>query len=170
MTNSLPGMLVIGGANLDINGTALSQLIAGESNPGTVKSYAGGVGRNIAENLARLGFICHLISAIGTDSGHRPILESCQKVGINTDDFLLCPDFSTGTYLALHNQNGALQAGVADIAIIDQLTPEALQTRQTALNAHEHFVLDGNLNAATLDWLVDQYPDKTLYVDAVSPA
>ncbi len=170
MTDSLPGILVIGGANLDVTGTTMSRLVAGQSNPGTVKSYAGGVGRNIAENLARLGFTCHFISAIGTDPGHRLILESCQQVGVNVDDLLVCPDFSTGTYLAIHNQHGALQAGVVDMAIIDQLTPETLQGRQTALNAHEHLVLDGNLSATTLNWIVDQYPGKTLYVDAVSPA
>ena len=170
MTDSLPSMLVIGGANLDMSGTTFSHLVAGESNPGIVKSYAGGVGRNIAENLARLGFACHFISAIGTDPGHRLILESCQQVGINTDDLVVCPDFSTGTYLAIHDQNGALQASVVDMAIIDQLTPEVLQTRQAVLKVHEHLVLDGNLNTVTLSWIVDQYPGKTLYVDAVSPA
>ncbi len=170
MTHSLPKMLVIGGANLDMTGTSLEKLVAGESNPGIVKSYAGGVGRNIAENLARLGFPCHFISAIGADPGHRLILESCHAVGINTEDLLVCPDYSTGTYLAIHNHNGAVQAGLVDMAIINQLTPEVLQSRQAALDTHEHLILDGNLNSDTLNWIVDRYPAKTLYIDAVSPA
>ena len=42
-------VLVIGGANMDIQGFPQKQLISGDSNPGTVKVSCGGVGRNIAE-------------------------------------------------------------------------------------------------------------------------
>lgn len=47
--------VVIGGANMDILGTPGQALTPGSSTPGTVSYSPGGVGRNIAENLARLG-------------------------------------------------------------------------------------------------------------------
>ena len=43
---------VIGGANADIIATSFKAFVPGDSNPGTVRLTAGGVGRNIAHNLA----------------------------------------------------------------------------------------------------------------------
>jgi pseudouridine kinase len=48
-------VIVIGGANVDIKGRSSGAFIGGTSNPGDVMVSVGGVGRNIAENLARLG-------------------------------------------------------------------------------------------------------------------
>ena len=46
---------VVGGANMDIGGFPSAALVPGDSNPGQVRMSVGGVGRNIAENAARLG-------------------------------------------------------------------------------------------------------------------
>ena len=56
-------VVVIGGAGIDINGFPSGKLIQKSSNPGRVKLSLGGVGRNIAENLARLGLNVKLLSA-----------------------------------------------------------------------------------------------------------
>ena len=67
-------IIVIGGANIDVKAKADGVLIAGSSNPGTVSIGPGGVGRNIAHNLARLGVKVGLITAIGSDSYGRDIV------------------------------------------------------------------------------------------------
>ena len=46
---------VIGGANVDITASSASAFQIGDSNPGSVHVSWGGVGRNIAHNLALLG-------------------------------------------------------------------------------------------------------------------
>ena len=48
-------VLVIGAAGLDTKGHAHGSLRTGTSNPGTIRISFGGVARNVAENLARLG-------------------------------------------------------------------------------------------------------------------
>ena len=48
-------VLVIGASSLDVKGRTLEPLVPGTSNQGDIRSSRGGVGRNIAENLARLG-------------------------------------------------------------------------------------------------------------------
>ena len=45
--------VVIGGANVDNMGIADHPLRPQDSNPGTIRTMLGGVGRNLAENLAR---------------------------------------------------------------------------------------------------------------------
>ena len=47
---------VIGGANADIIATSFGVFVPNDSNPGSVRLTAGGVGRNIAHNLALLGY------------------------------------------------------------------------------------------------------------------
>ena len=58
---------VIGGSNMDIQGFPSSKLIYQDSNVGEVKISLGGVGRNIAENLVRMGAHTKLISVVGDD-------------------------------------------------------------------------------------------------------
>jgi len=61
-------VVVIGGINVDIKSRVDAPLVMATSNPGTTTVTAGGVGRNIAESLARLGVRTSLISAVGDDA------------------------------------------------------------------------------------------------------
>ena len=75
--------VVIGGANVDIMGIADHPLRPQDSNPGTIRTMLGGVGRNLAENLARLGENVSLVSVVGDDSFGRWILEQGQACGVD---------------------------------------------------------------------------------------
>ncbi len=75
---------VIGGANMDICGRAKIPLSGSDSTPSDIFSGFGGVGRNIAENLARLGTKCHLVTAVGRDMWGEKILEHCRELAIDT--------------------------------------------------------------------------------------
>ena len=59
--------VVVGAINMDIRGMADIHYPQAASNPGSIHCSAGGVGRNIAHNLALLGRDVHLISAVGSD-------------------------------------------------------------------------------------------------------
>ena len=59
-------VVVVGGANVDIQGQVLRAFIPGDSNPGRIVRACGGVGRNIAENCARLGMPTWFIAASAT--------------------------------------------------------------------------------------------------------
>ena len=58
---------VIGSANMDIGGYSHGPLTAGDSNPGRVRLSVGGVGCNIARNLALLGAKVRFCTALGGD-------------------------------------------------------------------------------------------------------
>jgi pseudouridine kinase len=162
--------LVIGGANMDIIGSSQNTLLAGDSNPGQVKSAAGGVGRNISDNLARLGNPTSLMTLVGDDIGRTVIQNSCEKAGIDLSNILIDKNHSTGTYLAVNNEHGDLSVAVADMSIIDQLTPALLErNKQALLNAHE-IVIEANLPVESIQWIADNIKDKPLHADAVSVA
>ena len=168
MTTTTERVLVIGGANVDMSGTCQGRLIPGDSNPGIVSSGAGGVGRNIADNLARLGLSSTLLSVFGNDVGRTIIEKSCQSAGVDTSPSLVIDGAATGTYLAIHNQLGALLAAISDMTITESLTPDRLKERLPIIQSFPTLVLDANLPQASLEWLVEHSQNQTLMVDAVS--
>ena len=58
-------MLVLGAAGLDVVGHLESELKPATSNPARIRRSHGGVARNVAENLARLGQPVRLITVVG---------------------------------------------------------------------------------------------------------
>lgn len=162
--------VVIGGANLDLSGRSINAIKPGDSNPGIVDSAAGGVGRNIAENLARLGNDTALVSMVGDDVGKKLVLERCQSAGIDTSGIIVNPNHSTGTYLAITDNKGNLNVAIADMAIYDDFTPEALQDKMAFIEQADELIVEANLPQQTLSWLCDTFADKAIHADAVSTA
>ena len=66
IVRTAPYAVVVGGVNMDIGGTPLAPLVRQDSNPGRVRMSLGGVGRNIAHNMALLGLDVRMITALGT--------------------------------------------------------------------------------------------------------
>lgn len=147
-----PRVLVIGGANLDLKAQTDSAHIPATSNPGRLSSSAGGVGRNVAENLARLGTRVELVAAIGSDPFGAQLREATAAAGVVLDR-LVMSSAASGTYLAVLDDHGDLVTGVADMTATDQLSPADLRLDQ-GLQA-ELLVLDCNLPVAVLETLLD---------------
>ena len=58
-------VLLVGGLNVDTLARTSAPPVAGTSNPGTTTRAAGGVARNVADNLRRLGDECTFVGAVG---------------------------------------------------------------------------------------------------------
>jgi pseudouridine kinase len=132
---------------VDVKARTAAPLVTATSNPGTVVRTPGGVGRNIAENLARLGSRVALVSVVGSDPDGDWLLEETATAGVDISAVLR--GGRTGRYVALLDADGDLVAGIADMAATDDLGPEVLDhdlIRSAAL-----VVVDGNLPATTVD-------------------
>ena len=164
-----PYIAVVGGVNIDIGGRSDAPLVAGDSNPGRIRSSLGGVGRNIAHNLALLGAKVRLITALGADDGAKRIEASCADLGIDLTDSLYVPDGATSTYLFLADSNGDMALAMNDMAIYEHLTPAFLETKLAALNAAALVVLDTNLGAESIRYL-GEHCTVPLFADPVSAA
>ena len=160
---------VVGGANIDIGGRSFAPLRAGDSNPGVIRSALGGVGRNIAHNLALLGAQVKLVTALGGDDGGRRIGESCRALGIDLSASLRVPDAATGTYLYIDGPDGDMALAMNDMAVFDRLTPEFLASVLPVLNAAALVVVDANLSADCIGFLA-RHCTAPLYGDPVSAA
>lgn len=143
-------VVVIGAAGMDVIGKLAGPLAAGTSNPGRLRMSAGGVARNVAENLARLGIQTELITAVGDDASGRQLLEQAAAAGIGVRHCVRVPDGRTGAYLALLDEHGMLHAGVDDMRVIEGLTPERLGEAEPRIAEASAVFLDANLSEASL--------------------
>lgn len=148
----MPRVIVIGGANVDIKGRSDGAVIAGTSNPGRVTVSAGGVGRNIAENLARLGIDTALVTALGDDFNGQLLRQACAAAQVDLS-MALTSTAPTGSYLALLDEEGELVTAINDMRATDTLTVEYLARQAHELAAADLLVADCNLSALCLDWL-----------------
>ncbi len=160
---------VVGGVNIDVGGRGFAALAAGDSNPGVIRSSLGGVGRNIAHNLALLGAEVTLVTALGGDDGARRVRESCAALGVDLSHARTVPEETTGSYLFLCGPDGDMAMAVSDMAIYERLTPDWLETVLPVLDGAALTVLDANLPAASLAFLAERCASP-LFADPVSAA
>lgn len=144
-----PGVVIIGGANMDIKARSGAPAVPATSNPGRSTMNAGGVGRNIAENLARLGTRTHLVAAIGRDSLGDTLFGWTSDAGVLLDDTIRT-DTPTGTYTAVLDADGELLIGIADMLATEALTPAQVDAARNTIAAADILVLDGNLSGQTI--------------------
>lgn len=149
----MPRVVVIGGANVDVKGRSAAPVIAGTSNPGSVVTAVGGVGRNIADNLARLGVDVALIAAIGDDANGRFIATETAKAGVDVSCLETVPAPS-GIYLAMLDERGELLGAINDMHCVDLLSVAVLERHKVQLLTAELIVADCNLPVSCLAWLV----------------
>ena len=139
---------VLGGMNMDITGAPHASLCPGDSNPGTVRMTPGGVGRNIAENLARMGFQVELMAPLGNDGFATLLRQACLQDGIGLS---LAPSLpmASSVYLCLMDGRGDMYAAVNDMALCESLSVGQLPL--DALPAFDGVVLDANLPGPVLE-------------------
>jgi pseudouridine kinase len=143
-------VLVIGTSCLDIKGSPSRNLQQGVSVQGRIRASVGGVGRNIAENLARLGVPTVLLSAVGEDrSGHR-IMTQAFEVGVDIQHVKVEQGMETGAYIALLNQDGSLAYGLDDTRIAHAITPQYIYNNRSLFRDADMVILDASLPSPTL--------------------
>jgi len=165
-------VVCIGGATLDRKYRARGPVVIGSSNPvGGSQSY-GGVARNVAENLGRLGAACAFISVLGDDETAKALLSHLSKAGVEVSGVERVSGGRTAEYLALLTQDGELELALADMDIFDSLTPALLERHRPKLQGAAWVFADCNLPAESLTDLLERRRSSSfrLALDPVSVA
>ena len=161
--------VVVGGVNMDIGGRSNAPLVDADSNPGVVRMSLGGVGRNIAHNMALLGCDVRFLTALGSDLYAERIAASCAELGIDISHALTLPGERTSTYLFLSGPDGDMACAVNDMAIYDHFTPAYLRSKKALLDNAQLIIIDANIPQESIEWLCGnaQVP---IFADPVSAA
>ena len=161
-------VVLIGAANIDIQGFPFNKLIQRDSNPGVISICPGGVSRNIAENLSRMGVAAELVTAIGGGANGRYLTDSCKECGIGIEHSLVFPDEESSTYLAIMNVDGDMELALSDMRISDKITVEYIESIDTLLRGAALIEIDPCLSGEVIQYILLHYSSIPLYIDPVS--
>lgn len=145
-------IICIGGANIDRKFNITERLIEGTSNPVTSDTSIGGVARNVAENLGRIGEDVLLLTTSGNDAEWQHI-ESLSRPFMNLDYVEHISSESTGSYTALLDKDGNMTMGFADMSVYDHITPNFMIKNTYLLNKSKCIIADLNCPKETLEFL-----------------
>lgn len=147
-------VFVIGGMNVDRKYTLDDTLELKTSNPVSSESFVGGVGRNIAENLGRLGHKVFMISLAGFDQDY----EFIKKNSSGFIDFRYVkqiPDYATGAYSAILNKDGEMEIAIADMNIYDQMDLDFVKSYNHILKDAKLIVMDLNIPKESVEYIIN---------------
>lgn len=161
---------LIGGANLDISAQPDARALMGDSNPGSIRCSPGGVARNVAENLVRLGVAAQLLSVLGDDTFAAVLRQAAERTGLDLSACTTVAGARTATYLSLHGVDGDMGVAVNDMGILEQLTPELLRPHAAMLARATAVVVDCNVRPDVLQWLSSEVRHPVCIAEAVSVA
>lgn len=168
--------IVAGGLNQDILAKPSGRFRLSDSNPGIIEERPGGVGFNIARNLALLGQEVRFLTARGEDSAGEWLFQAAQAKGIDLSHALVSPLDATSRYLAVHGEDGDMVVAINDMGLFDRMTADEVLSwiSQGQRQPGEGEVclaafLEPNLPSEVLLSLASQW-EVPLFADAVSQA
>lgn len=165
-----PYVLVFGMSICDIFGFTYQSYRAYDSNPGAIKMSYGGVCRNIAENMARVGVNTKFISILGDDERGKGLQEHAKKMHFDMSDSLIIKGASTPTYMAILDEHGEMVSAVVDINIASLFTEEFVDSKKEVIKNAEFVILDAD-NPAITEYIVKNFSEYTnIILDPVSAA
>lgn len=163
----MAAITVVGGINIDIEGSPNETLLMADSNPGKVTTAFGGVGRNIVENIARMGGDIAMISLTGDDFMGNSAKEQLEELGADVTNVIHVPGENTGMYLSILNHKNDMELAICNMDILERLTPEFMENKMEILNSSEIVCIDCNLKEETLDYITANL-DVPLFLEPVS--
>lgn len=156
-------MLVLGASVVDIFGFTYSNYTSHNSNPGSVKVSFGGVSRNIAENMARVGVNTKFISVVGDDENGRSMIEHSKVIGYDMDESLVLQNSGTPTYMAVLDEKGEMVSAIADMKSIDQLNSKFIDSKADIIKESSYLFLDAD-KPDLLEYILLKFRNKTRFI------
>ena len=159
-------VIVFGAASMDYQGMASAELVTEDSNPGVITACPGGVGRNVAENLARLGASVSLVSAVGKDTDGDVVIAATADAGVDIRH-ISRKRTPTSRWVSVAGADGNMHSAVADMRAVEELSPDELDAITIPMAEAAAIVVDSNLSNEALDWVFARgHP--AVYADTVS--
>ncbi|GKV26570.1 hypothetical protein SLEP1_g35848 [Rubroshorea leprosula] len=144
--------VIIGGMVLDIQATSSIPPHPRSTCPGKVYYVLGGVARNIAECMWKLGAKPFMISAVGFDVAGKLLLEHWESTKLSTEGIRKHQDIKTATVCHILDVGGEVAAGVASLDSIERyLTPQWIQQFRPNIHSAPVLMVDANLSLPALE-------------------
>lgn len=156
--------VVIGTAFIDCKGFAGQNYNPIGRNLGSIQFVHGGVGRNVAENLANLQVPTTFISSVDKTAIGQEVVTRLQQTGIDTS-YIAQAANGMGFWLAVLDENGDLAGSVSQMPVLCALEELISQKGREFMQNATHIILELDLNAAITHRVIRlaQEYDKPVY-------
>ena len=145
---------VVGTIFKEYCGMPLHAIAPGASVEGHFFEMIGGVGRNIACNLKKLGEDVYFVTAVGDDEDSFSIMDDCESYGVNTDYAVSVSGEKLPKRMRLTTTGGDTELAVHDGKSFFALKQEFFLAHcMDLLDEVDAVVLDGDLPAKALEFL-----------------
>ncbi|MFV0515967.1 MAG: carbohydrate kinase family protein [Aminipila sp.] len=159
---------VIGGIAVDIEGLPYSTLRKGESNPGRISISYGGVGRNITENLARIGAKVAFVSAVGNDFVGKNAVRELKSLGVNVDNVHMLESENTAIYLSILNHVGDMEMALCNMDVLEKIAVDIVEEAMPVIKSAKILGIDANLTHDVQQYILDMVQGIPVFLDPVS--
>ena len=163
-----PFVSVIGGLNIDLQGSSVNPLVFNDSNPGEIVMSAGGVGRNIAENISKLNIHSKILSYVGNDALGDFVVNKSSLSGVDTSFIKKHSHLPTSQYLSVLDDNNDMLVSISDMRIIEEMTIQDINKWNLTIEQSSAIVVDTNIPIPVIEYLTDKYSNIPLFLDPVS--
>ncbi|KAL9309108.1 putative pseudouridine kinase [Arabidopsis thaliana] len=141
--------VIIGALILDVHAKPSTTPISGTTVPGQVLFAPGGVARNVADCIFKLGITPFMIGTLGLDGPANVLLKEWK---LSMKGILRREDISTPIVSLVYDTNGEVAAGVAGVDAVENfLTPEWIQRFEYNISSAPLLMVDANLSSLALE-------------------
>jgi pseudouridine kinase len=152
----------IGGAIVDRKAQSLETVQYQESNPVTITHSCGGVARNVAENLGRLGCSTALISVVGKDNEGKWLLNKTKLSGVDVSQSFVLTEGNTGNYTAILDKTGEMVIAINDMQIYQSLNVAMVEEKWPHIASSTLIMLDTNIPEQVLVYIIERCKEERL--------
>lgn len=163
-------VLGIGAANVDVHGMSRAAIVMRDSNPGHLRTSAGGVTRNVMENLARLGVEARMVSALGDDLFGDLVRRESAAAGLDMSECITLPGVTSSCYVSILDERADMLVAMSDMSVLEHVTPAAVDSKRALIRGAAAVVCDPCLPAETLESILDNAGEVPVFLDPVSTA
>ncbi|MBQ3269830.1 MAG: sugar kinase [Clostridia bacterium] len=139
-------MLVIGSVFVDVKGFAREAYKPLERNVGDVQVAAGGVCRNVAENLRKLGVETAFVSMVDDDAFGAQVRDGLAALGVDVAHVIPAPR-GMGMWLAILDEKGDLAGSISRQPDFSALEAYLRRNGDAIMGATDGVALDFDMNA-----------------------
>jgi Sugar kinases, ribokinase family len=141
-----PTAAVIGTIFMDCKGFAKQKYNPAGRNLGSVKFVHGGVGRNVAENLANLGIQTSFVTSVDRSAIGRETIARLAKSGVGTEFIIEADNRGMGLWLAVMDDTGDLAGSISQMPDLFHLENFISENGADIIRQAGHIILELDLN------------------------
>lgn len=159
---------VIGGCNIDFIAKSFDAINMKDSNPGTLSYSFGGVGKNISENLTRLGISNKFITVFGDDIYSVDIKNYLRDLGVDISSSKFLKNSTMPTYISILDKNNDLFTAISAMDVVKEISVEYISQMIDMIKSYKYIVMDTNLQEDVLEYICKNCKDSKIIIDCVS--